>query len=445
MKVRTIVAASALLALAAGGAWWGLSRQAAPLGWRTVPLARQDVRATVSATGTLAAVTTVEVGTQVSGTVQALLADFNDQVTAGQVIARIDTSLLSADVASARATLSVRQAEQSQADQDLARIQGLHAQGAVSQQELEDAGTQAVVAKAQAQAARVALDRASRNLGYATITSPVDGTVIERDVDVGQTVNAGMTAPKLFLIAGDLARMQILASVDESDIGRIHEAQEVDFTVQAFPRDTFHGTVRQVRLQSAINENVVTYTVVVDVDNSDGRLLPGMTATVDFVVGSASQVLCAPNAALRFRPDASMVAGGAEPAAPVDGAGAGGAAAGGAAAGGAHGGSGARGAGRGGGRGGSGGRGALYTQGADGLLVRHVVKTGLTDGTCTEVESMGEGEGEGEGEGQGEGQGLVPDMALVAGEARPEDAAAGAGPTSPFQQQTSRGWRPGGF
>lgn len=163
--------------------------------------------------------------------------------------------------------------------------------------------------RASSKSADVAVSRARQNLGYATIRAPVSGTVVERDVDVGQTVAASLTAPKLFLIANDLSEMQILASVDESDIGRLRPGQPVRFTVKAFPNRTFRGSVRQVRLQSVTEQNVVSYTVVVAVKNPGGMLLPGMTATVEFVTATAADVLKVPNAALRFRPPADVLAG----------------------------------------------------------------------------------------------------------------------------------------
>ncbi len=184
----------------------------------------------------------------------------------------------------------------------------LRQQQIVSETDYGAAETNLATAKATVKAAAVALDQAKKNLAYATIYAPISGTVVERDVDVGQTVAASLSAPQLFKIAGDLSSMQILVSVDESDIGHIQEGQTARFKVAAYPNETFAGTVRQVRLQSAVVENVVNYTVVVDVPNADRRLLPGMTATVDFVLGSAHDVVRAPNAALRVVPSAAMLA-----------------------------------------------------------------------------------------------------------------------------------------
>lgn len=373
---------------------------------RTEALSRQDVSAVVTATGALEATTTVEVGTQVSGIVSELLVDFNDAVTAGQVIARIDTSLLSADVASARASLDVAVAEAAEADATLARISALSSSGSATAEELMAAQTAARVAKARADAARVSMERARSNLGYATITSPVDGVVVRRDVDAGQTVNAGMSAPTLFLIAGDLSKMRILVAVDEADIGRVSEGQTVRFTVPAFGERRFEGRVAKVRLQSATVESVVTYTVEVLVDNADKALLPGMTATVEIVVAEASGVLCAPNAALRFSPDLALRVpeARAEEAAPSGGRGRGG-------------------RGRGGPR-------KLWRVAEGGLLAPIEVNTGLQGSTCTEVS----------------GEALSEGMEIVLGA---QITSSSTGSSSPFQQQSQsgggRGPRPGGF
>ncbi len=399
-----------VLALAGGLGWWLTRDQTEPPQLRTEVLARQDVSAVVTATGTLEARTTVEVGTQVSGIVAELLVDFNDPVRAGQVVARIDTSLLAADVASAAAALEVRRAQAAEAEATLARVRALSERQSATPEELLAAETAARVAKAEADAAQVSLSRARANLGYASIQSPVDGVVVRRDVDQGQTVNAGMSAPTLFVIAGDLTQMRILVAVDEADIGRVKRDQKVRFTVPAFGERRFEGRVEEVRLQSATVESVVTYTVDVWVDNADLTLLPGMTATVEIVVEEAAGVLCAPNAALRLSPDQALrVPSAREEESPA-----------------------ARGGPMGGGRGGRGGKGGpkrLWQVGEAGLLAPVEVQTGLVGSTCTEVS----------------GDGLAEGMEIVVGVL---SVAPTTGSSSPFQQQQSGGWRgprPGGF
>jgi HlyD family secretion protein len=276
--------------------------------YRFVTVERGDLEATVSATGKLEAVTAVQVGTQVSGQVSAILADFNDRVRRGQLIARIDPTLQQQAVSEALAGLERAQAELAQAQREFDRNQQLFERKVLTEAEFNNSQYRLAVARSTVRSAQVSLARARQNLAYTSIYSPIDGIVVERNVDVGQTVAASLQAPQLFLIANDLARMQILASVDESDIGVIREGQPVRFTVQAYPNESFEGTVRQVRLQSSVQENVVNYTVVIEVANTTGRLLPGMTATVDFLTGSARDVLLVPNAALRFRPTEAMLA-----------------------------------------------------------------------------------------------------------------------------------------
>ncbi len=276
--------------------------------YRFVEVEQGDLEAVVSSTGTLDAVKTVQVGTQVSGRVAQIFADFNDTVRQGQVIALIDTTLLVSAVRDARANLERNEAQREQAARDLERIRGLYEKQFVTEVEFNNAQYALDIAEASLKSAEVSLERAQQNLAYATIYAPISGTVIERNVEVGQTVTASMSTPQLFLLANDLSRMQILASVDESDIGKIEEGQTARFTVQAYPDETFTGTVRQVRLQSTMQENVVNYTVVIDVENKAGKLLPGMTATVDFLIETARDVLKVNNAALRFRPTEAMVA-----------------------------------------------------------------------------------------------------------------------------------------
>ena len=197
-------------------------------------------------------------------------------------------------------------AELDQSQREFERNEQLFQRKVLTEIEFNNAKYALAVARANVKSAQVTLDRARQNLSYTSIFAPIDGIVVERNVDIGQTVTASMSTPQLFLIANDLAQMQILASVDESDIGAIQPDQPVRFTVQAYPDERFTGTVKQVRLQSKTTENVVNYTVVVSVGNPGGRLLPGMTATLEFLTGSASDVLLVPNAALRFRPTDEM-------------------------------------------------------------------------------------------------------------------------------------------
>lgn len=307
-KTKIIVAAIALPLILAGAWYFGRDRGSADASYRFVEVQRGDLESTVSATGSLSAVTTVQVGTQVSGQVAEILVDFNDRVRKGQLIARIDPTLASQTVRDAQATVERNRAEAEQAQREFERAKQLFENEAMSVSEYETARYRHEVAQANRSSAQVSLDRARQNLAYTRIFAPIDGIVVERNVDVGQTVAASLSAPQLFLIANDLSRMQILASVDESDIGQIRQGQPVKFTVQAYPTQAFEGTVQQVRLQSTTQENVVNYTVVIGVDNRDGKLLPGMTATVDFLVQTATGVLMVPNAALRVRPTPEMLA-----------------------------------------------------------------------------------------------------------------------------------------
>jgi HlyD family secretion protein len=276
--------------------------------YRFVTIEHGDIESVITATGTLEAVTTVSVGTQISGIVAELHADFNDHVKSGQLIARLDTTLLENAVEDASAALSRALADERLAEADMERATALRNQGIVSPSDFDVKKRALETAQSNLTSARTALKRARQNLGYAEIRAPISGIVIGRSVDAGQTVAASLTAPELFRIAADLSQMRILASVDESDIGRIAADRPVRFSVEAYPNETFSGRTRQVRMQAAIQENVVSYPVVIDVDNSDGRLLPGMTANVEFIVDTAQDVLKVPNAALRFRPPDTMLA-----------------------------------------------------------------------------------------------------------------------------------------
>jgi HlyD family secretion protein len=284
--------------------------------YRTAKVEKGDLYDTVSATGNINAVTTVQVGSQVSGTIQHIYADFNSRVGKGQVIAKIDPQLFEASVVQARANVANMSAALEKAkivvgdtQRTLKRNQELIKNGYVSQADVDAAQTaydsavsQQKSTEAQLQQAKGALSVAETNLRYTTIHSPVEGTVISRNVDVGQTVAASFQTPTLFTIAQDLTKMQIDTNVDESDIGRTSPGQEATFTVDAYPDKEFSGKVRQVRNSPIVTQNVVTYDVVIQVDNKDLSLKPGMTANVSIRIRDFKDVVKIPNAALRYRP-----------------------------------------------------------------------------------------------------------------------------------------------
>jgi HlyD family secretion protein len=311
-----------ILASAAIGAYYWKGRAQEGPAMVTARVTRGDVVETVDATGTLEAVTTVQVGTQVSGTIKALYADFNDRVRRGQIVAELEPSLFQAQVEQARASLVRLEAEARRAEVQrddaqakLARARELSARKLIPASELETAETTARAAeaavesaRAQVAQARATLNQNQVNLGHTIIRAPIDGVVISRNVDVGQTVAASMQAPTLFVIAQDLAKMRVNASVAESDIGRIAPGQPVTFRVDAYAGTTFSGVVSLVRLAAVVDQNVVSYVTTIDVPNPDLRLKPGMTANVTIEVERASDVLRVPNAALRVRPTADVLA-----------------------------------------------------------------------------------------------------------------------------------------
>jgi HlyD family secretion protein len=271
-------------------------------------LTRGTIENTVSATGTLSPVTTVEVGTQVSGTIDKVYVDYNDTVHVGEVLAVLDTLLLKVSVLDAEAQVDRARAQLEEAQADFERGKGLFDRGLISDADFLPQQVALKVQKSNLKSAEVALTRAKRNLDYAVIRSPIDGIVISRAVEAGQTVAASFSTPTLFLIAQDLSHMEILAEVDETDIGQIQVGQKVRFEVSAYSDKEFTGSVRQVRLQPEVISNVVTYTAVVGAPNDSGLLLPGMTATVDFVTESKDDVLLAPSKALRFQPTSEQLA-----------------------------------------------------------------------------------------------------------------------------------------
>ncbi|HEX4469207.1 MAG TPA: efflux RND transporter periplasmic adaptor subunit, partial [Gemmatimonadaceae bacterium] len=404
MKKSRIAAAAAVVVLAASSVAMYRRADASQVSpYRFATVTRGNLQATVSATGALSAVTTVQVGTQVSGQISALYADFNQKVKKGQLLARIDPTLQQQAVQDAQAGVEKAQSQSTMAQQEYDREKTLYDSKVITATEFGTAQSNYEVGKADLKSAQIALDKAKQNLAYTNIYAPIDGVIVARTVDVGQTVAASLSAPELFLIANDLSQMQILANVDESDIGQIAVGQPVTFSVQAYPNRSFTGTVQQVRLQSTTQDNVVNYTTVISVSNTDGKLLPGMTATVSFLTGSATNALLVPNAALRFRATPEMMAeaglktrsasgnsttakGAATSGAATGGAVANGGANGAPTNGGANGGqrSGSNGA-----RGGSGGArpsvGMLWYLDKTGKLAVARVKTGLTDGQTTEI------------------------------------------------------------
>jgi HlyD family secretion protein len=319
-KSRTFRRSLALLLvvglLAAAGWWWMGRGESGDTGFRTGAVERGDVRVVISATGTLRATTTVAVGSQVSGQVQTVAVDFNDRVSKDQAIATLDPAPFrtrlkqaQADLASARASVNEAQATYRNAEADYARKSDLLARQLIARSEAdlamaarEQARARVASAQAAVQQRQAGVDNAELDVAYTVIRSPVDGVVLLRAVEPGQTVAASFQTPVLFQIAEDLAQMQIDLSIDEADVGQIREGLPVSFTVDAFPDRQFSGEVKQVRLSATSNANVISYPVVVQVDNADQSLLPGMTASAEIVVSRRDGVLRVPNAALRFTP-----------------------------------------------------------------------------------------------------------------------------------------------
>jgi len=273
-----------------------------PLQYRLQSAEKGDISQTVSANGTINPVTLVSVGTQVSGTVKKLYVDFNSKVEKGQILLELDDALLSAQQKQSLANVQNAQASLELATANEARMRSLFAQEYVSRQELDTAVQTKKSAEAQLNLAQATVERDRANLAYSVIRSPVSGVVVDRSVDVGQTVAASLQTPTLFKIAQDLSRMQIDANFAEADIGSIRVGQSVHFSVDAFPNRSFNGVVKLVRLNPTTQQNVVTYDVVINVDNPEKILLPGMTAYVTIVVAERKDVLLVPNAALRFKP-----------------------------------------------------------------------------------------------------------------------------------------------
>ncbi|MBN1613472.1 MAG: efflux RND transporter periplasmic adaptor subunit [Deltaproteobacteria bacterium] len=318
---KKVVLTGVLILILIGGAFAILGTRGNGPFYKTDRIVKGDIRTMVTATGTVNAVTTVLVGTQVSGTIKELYVDYNSPVRKGQLLARIDPATFEAQVEQARANVlaakaNVEKAKASALDagRTLERNQELFARNFIARSDLDSAETghssalaAVSAAKAQVEQARAALKIAELNLRNTQILSPVSGTVISRSVDVGQTVAASFQTPTLFSIAQDLTKMQISTSVDEADIGRVRVGQAVEFTMDAYPDQIFEGKVSEVRNAPVTVQNVVTYDVIVRVDNPDLKLKPGMTANVSIVISEKKGILKIPNAALRFKPDVGNV------------------------------------------------------------------------------------------------------------------------------------------
>lgn len=290
----------------AAAAYFGWSFWSAPdanaVSFTTVEVERGDIVQLAQANGTINPVSVINVGTQISGVVKTINADFNQIVEQGQLLAELDTRVLEAALAQSRAQLRKARAAAALAKVTYERRKALVEEGAASKAEVDAAAQQLEATAGDEAIAEAAVKRDETNLGFAVITAPVSGVILSRDVDVGQTVAASFQTPTLFKIAPSLKNMQIDTNLSESDAGSIKDGQKASFTVDAFPRRTFEGKVRQIRLSPTTVQNVVTYNVVIDVDNADLQLLPGMTAFVRITVGEVSNVLKVPNAALRFKP-----------------------------------------------------------------------------------------------------------------------------------------------
>lgn len=304
-KIWIAVVVIVIVAVAA----WAMSggKKEEDINFKEEKVALKTLQNSVTATGTIEAVTSVTVGTQVSGIVNKLYVDYNSQVKKGQVIAELDKTNLLSELNTAKANLASAQSSLNYQAANMERYRTLYKKGLVSADEYENALLTYRQAKEQVASSKENVQRAQTNLGYATITSPIDGTVISKSVEEGQTVAASFNTPELFTIAKDLTNMQVVANVDEADIGGVKEGDRVTFTVDAYPDDTFEGTVKQVRLEATTTNNVVTYEVVISAPNADLKLKPGLTANVTIYTQERSGVLAVANKALRFTPTKETV------------------------------------------------------------------------------------------------------------------------------------------
>ena len=304
-KVWIAVAAVAVIGLIV----WMLmgNKKEEKVNFSTEKVMKTDIQTSVTATGTIEPVTSVTVGTQVSGIVAHLYVDYNSEVKKGQVIAELDKTNLISELNTAKANLNSQQSNLNYQKSNFTRYQTLYSKGLVSANDFENARLSYQQAQQQVNTARESVRRAQTNLGYATITSPIDGVVLSKSVEEGQTVAASFNTPELFTIAQDLTNMQVIADIDEADIGDVKVGQRVTFTVDAFPEDTFQGSVKQVRQQPTTESNVVTYEVVISAPNGDLKLKPGLTANVTIFTLEHNGVLSVSNKALRFTPNEALL------------------------------------------------------------------------------------------------------------------------------------------
>lgn len=306
MTKKKIIITVGVLALLAFGGWKFFSRggekHLKESDFEMVKVEKGNVVYSVTASGKIQPINTVSVGTQVSGIIEEVLADYNDEVKKDQVLARLDTSVLRENLNDAQAQLDLANAKEKIEQLNYKRTKQLYEEKLIAKTTFEEAEIALETAKASVLSAQANFNRANQNYGYATITSPVSGTVISKEVEQGQTVAASFSTPTMFKIAEDLTKMQIEANIAEADIGMITTHMPVTFTVDAYPNDTFDGTVEQIRLSPTEEQNVVMYTVVIQVDNSSRKLLPGMTASVDIKIQEALDVLTLPAMALQYKP-----------------------------------------------------------------------------------------------------------------------------------------------
>ncbi len=307
--MKKILAATLFIIIAASAVWYFFikSDEYNKGTFTFAEISRGDISNTITSTGTLEALLTIDVGTQVSGKIKKIFVDFNSNVKKGQILAILDTTSLALQVSDAQSGLLKAQAQYEQAKVQYNNSKVLYDKAFLSEVDFLTSKTALEIALSNLQSAKTTLQRARTNLGYAYIYSPISGKIISRNVEEGQTVAASFQAPTLFLIAEDLSKMQILAAVDESDIGQIKVGQDAKFSVQAYPDKQFDGKVVQTRLNSQVVSNVVNYTVVIHSENKDNLLLPGMTATIDFYIQQVKDVLLIPNSALKFQPTEDML------------------------------------------------------------------------------------------------------------------------------------------